>query len=1059
MSISQLTLVPDKSFNPDSSELSAKLKNLYDTLICIENADVIFDASFADYVFFPISHLLRKPALGDLTTEYVFLILNFLIINTWSKSLEPELAKQLLALFTFLVGGTPSPKDKINSKLKLNETGAAGCKAINSLFVAISGLPKVHKVFDNGIEELPSLGHTVTVLLDCAVLGDKNTELQMNSLEAMITLTSKVLRSGDVLAALTPGIVSAVTKIISQKNSVKRNYKILIRALELFSVTLTKVFNDQDLNLHKKEDTIPADVKAFRTNSWLNASKAQVKISFNTLSHIRTHTRTEVLKSLLQFSLDVFESSLYALENCVPILVDNILFIGSLKSVIDSSLVDDALFQFGALLESNSFVRDSLKERMYEWINSLPRLMSSHDESQAILILNVTVTGIKLLSSFLSSSAADIEYFESLLFKILQEALSLKASSKVLPTLLPQQNELVNVATSTELISSSKNIGLFSDLGLNLVNDLIEIELVQTLSYFGSITSSTASFENLMVQVQETQIPSSKVLLAWMSVNIFKGLVSNEGSHEIDQWLTTDDHSNNRSLTRFQKDDAAVEIYTFCSEVLSGASSSLDLVKGYERFDDALLCIALQGIQQVATYMGANFQSELMDVLYGLVNSLGSSSSVVRTTAQQTIISVARSCNYPDVRAMLVENSDYIIDTLSIKLNTLDFSVQGPVILATLVKLSGVAIIPYLDDVIGSLFSILDNYHGYSSITTGVFQALESVVEETGKKYNEKLLEGPSQEDSTTIKSRFIYISTFSSLLETIDTKPQVPDFDDKDGFNSDFLKHDGKPFKSEQKNEITEVDSDDEDQDYLDFKEKDVNPTTSLDNPQEQELKKWKSPVPKAFYEQIEKIVGYTDRFLTHESASLRNQLLQLTSTALPVLASNQELFLPTVNNIWPFIVSQLDDTEVFILEAALKLIGQLCQHARDFMTTRVTAVWGKLKSLLPTIVKNHKRVAMMTAGLPRRVEYPEFSSEKRVLYAVLNCLALITKYTRLETTVLYDILESTSIYLEDYKELASGLNSINSDAVWFELKKNSGRLEIPLDVVSYPEFVPFVI
>ena len=63
-------------------------------------------------------------------------------------------------------------------------------------------------------------------------------------------------------------------------------------------------------------------------------------------------------------------------------------------------------------------------------------------------------------------------------------------------------------------------------------------------------------------------------------------------------------------------------MYTFCNDVLTTATSSLTVVKGNERFDNALLCIALEGIEQVAAYMGTDFQTELMDVLYGLVDFL-----------------------------------------------------------------------------------------------------------------------------------------------------------------------------------------------------------------------------------------------------------------------------------------------------------------------------------------------------------------------------------------------------------------------------------------------------
>lgn len=1044
--------MPDDAFKPDSKDLADSLQRLYNSLQTFENPDLIFDSSFADYIFFPISHLLRKQSLGDRTTEYVLRILNFLILNAWATGLEPELAKQLLILITMLVGGPPTAHTNFSDKLRLNETGAAGCEAINSLFLVICGLPNLMNIFSKGPDFLPSLGHTITVLLDCAVLGEGNLDLQINSLDALTTAALKLFNDGDVLASLTPGIVSSITKILAQRDC-KRHYSVLVKSLDLFGITLSKVFNDQDLSLHKKTDEIPAEVKAFRTRSWLSGSRSQVKIALNTIVSMRSHSKTEVIAALLRISLDLLSTSLYALENCISILIDNVVFVASLENTVSTTLVETAFFQFGVILSNNEFVRESLKERIYEWIESLPRLMTAHDESQAVLILSVITTSMKILSTFLPEHA-DIDYFQGLIVKTLQDSLILRSSTKLLPAILPQASELSAIATSTDLVPlNSSQVGLFNDLGLDLVNRHVEVKLKELLIFTGLVTKTVSGFESLMIQVQEPRSVSTKALIAWMAVNTFEGMIQTQGPSEIDDWLITDDSNGSGQLSKTQKDDAVLDMYSFCGDIFAQASSSLNIVKGNERYDDAILCSALQGMESIARYMGEDFKSELMDVLYPLVDFLGSPNATVRKFAQKTIISVAQSCHYPDLRTLLVENSDYIIDALSIKLNTLDFSLQGPVNLTTLIKLSGITLIPYLDDIIGSLFVILDNYHGYSTITSGIFQVLESVVNETNKGYQTLLLENNNPQDPLTIEARFSHTNAFDDLLKSLSVKAQAPDFHEKKGVSQDddFVAHDGKPFVSPfSKNDPGKDGDSDDDDDFMNFDEHNTDPTKTMDNEQEDELKKWASPIPKSSYQLIQKIVEYSDRFLTHESSALRKLLLELIARSLPILASSQTDFLPIVNVVWPLVVIQLDDSELFIVESALKLVGMLCEHSRDFMTTRVTQVWRKLKSLLP---RRPKEFLMKN--------YQAFSTEKRMLDAVLACLAVVVRTTRIETKVFFEILESVGPFLSQHKDLVDSLSTVNADAVWLELIKSNGKfIKAPLlDHAKYPQFLQFVI
>lgn len=1018
-----------------------------------------------------------------------------------------------------LVGGSPSnsANTKSNDKLKLNETGAAGCEAINSLFLVISRLPALLKEFSAGIELLPSLAHTVTILLDCAVLGEDNIELQLNSLEALLTLTSVIMKDGDILAPMTPAIVSKMTKILAQRDS-KRHYTVLVKAVDLFGSTLGKTFNDASLSLFQKTDEIPLDVKAFRTRSWLTASKAQVKLSLNTVAPLRSHSKHEVLAALLRFSLDLLTSSSYALDNCVSMFIDSVVAIASFENSVTPKLTETAYFQLGLILAQNESVRDVLKERVYDWIESLPRLLTASDESQGVLVLSCIITSMKVMSSFLSAQCTDIEYFQNLLLRTLQEALVLKPSVRLLPGVLPQSSELTKMAMSTALTPVSKDVNLFTDLGFDLMNKSLEIKLREALSFTGALATTSTGFESLMLQLQDPRSLSTKTLVTWMAVNTFEGIVKS-GSDEFNNWLLVDD-TDVSQLSRPQKDDLALEMYSFCSDVFTEANSSSlsrgSLKKESERYSDAILCFSLQGMESVARYMGQDFKSELMDVLYPLVDFLGSPNVAVRQSAQKTIITVAQSCQYSSLRELLVDNSDYVIDTLSSKLNTLDFSPQGPLNLKTLIKLTGIKIIPYLDDVIESLFVILDNYHGYSMITNGVFQALESVVDETSKGYNQLLLENTSK-DPLVIEARFVHTTKFEDLVKSLTVKPQIPDFYDAKGVNQDddFVAHDGKPFKADASAKDAEMaDSDDEDdQDLTDFNEGDIDLTTSMDNDAEQDLKEWSSPVPKSSYDLIQKITGYTDRYLTHESANLRKLLLDLTSKSLPVLASNQEQFLPLVNSIWPVLVTMLslddnvnnsnhsnnqqninnnnNNNELFIVEAVLQVIGELCRYARDFMTTRITEVWHqKIKLFIialpipqptPNRTVNRKLNIVSHGSSGQRDHFfPKYSSERRILDSVISCLAQVAKYTRLDTSVFFEMLEFTGPFLDmhNYSDLKDSLSEINSDAVWFELVKpkakspssssgsrnisqsQSQSFSIPsLDEKKYPMFLPFVI
>ena len=58
-----------------------------------------------------------------------------------------------------------------------------------------------------------------------------------------------------------------------------------------------------------------------------------------------------------------------------------------------------------------------------------------------------------------------------------------------------------------------------------------------------------------------------------------------------------------------------------------------------------------------------------------------------------------------------------------------DVSVQVLATLYTVTQLAGPRIVPYMDDIWGSLFDIVDRFHGYEKLVTGVFAVMTGIVD------------------------------------------------------------------------------------------------------------------------------------------------------------------------------------------------------------------------------------------------------------------------------------------------------------------------------------------
>src|SRR5690606_14527178 len=120
-------------------------------------------------------------------------------------------------------------------------------------------------------------------------------------------------------------------------------------------------------------------------------------------------------------------------------------------------------------------------------------------------------------------------------------------------------------------------------------------------------------------------------------------------------------------------------------------SVALDLLSDGEAGEapsGKLQCLAVESIALVAKANGISFRESFVESLYPVVHLLGSSSTLVQNHAVVGLNLIASATNYDSAQALVVENSDYLLNAISLKLSFFSLSPQAPLVLRMLLKIS-----------------------------------------------------------------------------------------------------------------------------------------------------------------------------------------------------------------------------------------------------------------------------------------------------------------------------------------------------------------------------------
>ncbi|PHH87588.1 hypothetical protein CDD83_8666 [Cordyceps sp. RAO-2017] len=665
----------------------------------------------------------------------------------------------------------------------------------------------------------------------------------------------------------------------------------------------------------------------------------------------------------------------------------------------------------------------TVKTTVYNWMSSLPRVMQMSDEDAKRIAVQNLAKSVDLLRDLgLESATLD----DSMAAALKDSTLTLMMSS---PQQVDTGGPLQLGDGAMPLATPATSQQQFQPVILARESqNRLRTELIGLIDSLGSASQKAKLAAALMESVRESA-SADQTAAMWLCFELVKA--ADRSSQAADALL---------DLSAFAEspgDEDAVfsDLYAFAVQVLD---SHADL--GLQ--DWRLEALSLEVVAYAAHKLGSAFRPEFIDVLFPVATFLGSENHVLQHHALAALNSVASSARYPSVSDMVIDNVDYMVNSVALRLNTLDVSPASMQVLLMMIRLAGPRLMPFLDDVIDSIFAALDNYHGYTSFVESLFSVLKEIVDQASRA-GDRLLTDRERAPVNHRKQR----PKTEDLLRYLDERARAEQAarDAAEDASGEIIeRHPKEPWKRE--NAVEE--EDDGEQEESDAPPSDEKPPNS------------------PTYQLLLRIAYLTQYYLTSPTPQLRKSLLELLAEASKTLAGDEDSFLPLVNAVWPVVISRLYDLEAFVAIEACNALSSLCEAAGDFMSSRFKTEWAdglyewcrkakqrasagsrgrELSSLGDASGDGDIMIPIRSAdGLEgKRVRVGarqqqsggslgQHSSPARMWDAAVKLLTAIVSYVHVEDAMFDQILDLLSDTLEHNGEVREALETINAEAVW---------------------------
>ncbi|XP_019718553.1 TELO2-interacting protein 1 homolog [Hippocampus comes] len=947
----RLTRVP--TFNHVET-LSAQLKEVNSATL----------QQLQEYVLFPLRFVLKVPGpKKDKVVQAVVQAMSHVLENTCVQSWQT-----LHELFSELCLCLCSPDNPGKPAATSEELKLIVLKCLNALFhAAFEDI--VFKFFETTM--LPELGAAVSLLLALAE-KEKSRDVQIASLNVLQVLTLQcdcnedhVVPSsqeqeavGNALASFLPGVTMTVTRIIT--GDVRQGHGVTVRAIKVWSRTVGLVMEDAQLQSSEPVKSPSVDLgrigqlMVHRTPDWVKTTSGKLclllkKIISSTVAHQHWRVRLEVVE-LAEHLLDRCSQ---ALGECIGLLLEAL--VGAindeeprvrercevaLRKASQKNQMSVNAKNLSCKNSSQTFT-DVLSENLHSLATSLPRLMRTSDDQKKLFVLNVFLGYLKLLGPLVSvvlNSAVHLERISKALMQVLElDVTDVRIveerghNATIEPSSGSQHSahirrkhflfftdeKIFSVLTEIcQLLGHYGNIFLLTDFFLDLyrqssayrkqaamvLNEIIRGAAGVTEGEGGGLPRSPEDLKAVVMLVMEE----------YVSLNNWHLITVNE---EIDQG-GQDQQLLKPPILLPISNSRANPLQVISSACAPSPTSTVRQLNS----NIWQLCIQLEGVACFAQALGHDFRPLLMTSLYPVLEKAGEETLLIRQAALDSMWDISKACGYLSLKDLINENSDYLLNDISLNLQRLSQHPQAPRVLTVMLTHSDGTLLPLVRDIIQDVLTALDlSYDHTASVFSSVLLALMKALARWFP------LTSSKTKESARSKRTLAGQEVFNIRQFLLDYRKQK---------------------------ELAEGIGIEED----DPQDLEIPPPTEFEEDDDADDCDVKAELP-AHLSITKDVMERCIHLLSDSNLCLRLKMLDVLELCISVLSERENELLPMAHRCWPALVQRLTADDPLAVLRAFRVLCTLGRTCGDFLRRRVS------KEILPKLTSSLTKQAPVSA------------------------------------------------------------------------------------------------
>ncbi|XP_017367668.1 TELO2-interacting protein 1 homolog isoform X2 [Cebus imitator] len=725
------------------------------------------------YILFPLRFTLKTPGpKRERLIQSVVECLTFVLSSTCVK--EQELLRELFSELSACLYSPSSQKPAaVSEELKL-----AVIQGLSTLMHSAYG-DIILTFYEPSI--LPRLGFAVSLLLGLAE-QEKSKQIKIAALKCLQVLLLQCdcqdhprsldeleqKQLGDLFASFLPGISTTLTRVIT--GDFKQGHRIVVSSLKIFYKTVSFIMADEQLERISKVQAKSAvehrvaELMVHREADWVKNTGDKLTILIKKIIEcVSVHPHWKVRLELVELVEDLLlKCSQSLVESAGPLLKALVGLVNDESPEVQAQC-NKVLRHFAdqKVVVVNKALADILSESLHSLATSLPRLMTSQDDQGKFSTLSLLLGYLKLLGpkvNFVLNSVAHLQRLSKALIQVLELDVAdikiveerrwnsdgLNASPKTSATqpwnhiqrryfrFFTDERIFMLLRQVCQLLGYYGHLYLLVDHFMELYRQSV-VYRKQAAMILNELVTGAAGLE--VEDLHEKHIKTNPEELREIVTSILEEYTSQENwylvtcieTEEMGEELMVE-HPGLQAIPSGEHTSQVTSFLAFSKPSPTVCSMNSNIWQ---------ICIQLEGIGQFAYALGKDFCLLLMSTLYPVLEKAGDQTLLISQVATSTMMDICHACGYDSLQHLINQNSDYLVNGISLNLRHLALHPHTPKVLEVMLRNSDASLLPLVADVVQDVLATLDQFYdkraaSFVSVLHALLAALAQWFPDTG---------------------------------------------------------------------------------------------------------------------------------------------------------------------------------------------------------------------------------------------------------------------------------------------------------------------------------------